>query len=152
MYLQIHESIGHPLELDRILGDERNYAGWSFVRPQDFGTLQYGSKLMNVTFDPGVAGEFASYAFDDCGNPAVREYLIKDGLLLRGLGSLESQARLGLFQATRNKRATETTGSRKRESTTPVTIPPPAPPSADASASEGAPVVMAERSKPEDMT
>ena len=95
MYLQIHESIGHPLELDRILGDERNYAGWSFVRPEDFGTLQYGSRLMNVTFDPGVPGEFASYAFDDCGNRAAREYLIRDGVLLRGLGSLESQARLG---------------------------------------------------------
>ena len=94
--LQIHESIGHPLELDRILGDERNYAGWSFVRPQDFGRLQYGSQLMNVTFDPAVAGEFASYAFDDCGNPATREYLIREGVLLRGLGSLESQARLGL--------------------------------------------------------
>lgn len=96
MLLQIHESIGHPLELDRILGDERNYAGWSFVQPEDFGRLQYGSVLMNVTFDPGVPGEFASYAFDDCGNPATREYLIKDGVLLRGLGSLESQARLGL--------------------------------------------------------
>jgi predicted Zn-dependent protease len=96
MLMQIHESIGHPLELDRILGDERNYAGWSFVTPADFGRLQYGSKHMNVTFDPTVAGQFASYAFDDCGNPAVREYLIKDGLLLRGLGSLESQDRLGL--------------------------------------------------------
>ena len=96
MYLQIHESIGHPLELDRILGDERNYAGWSFVRPDDFGRLQYGSRLLNVTFDPGVAGEFASYAFDDCGNPATREYLIREGVLLRGLGSLESQARLDL--------------------------------------------------------
>jgi predicted Zn-dependent protease len=95
MCMQIHESIGHPLELDRILGDERNYAGWSFVRPEDFGTLQYGSRLMNVTFDPGVAHELASYAFDDCGNPATREYLIKDGVLLRGLGGLESQARLG---------------------------------------------------------
>lgn len=51
---------------------------------------------MNVTFDPTVEGQFASYAFDDCGNPATREYLIKDGLLLRGLGSLESQDRLGL--------------------------------------------------------
>ena len=37
MLLQIHESIGHPLEVDRILGDERNYAGWSFVREADFG-------------------------------------------------------------------------------------------------------------------
>lgn len=94
MYMQIHESIGHPLELDRILGDERNYAGWSFVKPSDFGQLQYGSKLMNVTFDPTVSGEFASYAFDDSGNPATREYLIKDGLLLKGLGSLESQSRM----------------------------------------------------------
>ena len=37
LYLQVHESIGHPLELDRILGDERNYAGWSFVSQDDFG-------------------------------------------------------------------------------------------------------------------
>ncbi len=96
MLLQIHESIGHPLELDRILGDERNYAGWSFIRPDDFGRLQYGSPLMNVSFDPTRAGEFASYAFDDGGATARREWLIKDGMLLRGLGGLESQARLGL--------------------------------------------------------
>lgn len=96
LYLQVHESIGHPLELDRILGDERNYAGWSFVKPSDFGTLQYGSPILNVTFDPGVEGEAASYAFDDIGNKATREYLIKDGILLRGLGSLESQERLKL--------------------------------------------------------
>jgi predicted Zn-dependent protease len=93
MMLQIHESIGHPLELDRILGDERNYAGSSFVKLSDFGTLVYGSPLMNVTFDPTVPGEFAGYAFDDGGMLAQREYLIKEGLLLRGLGSLESQTR-----------------------------------------------------------
>jgi predicted Zn-dependent protease len=93
MLLQIHESIGHPLELDRILGDERNFAGWSFVEPKDFGSLKYGTALMNVTFDPSVPGEYASYAFDDGGNPAKREFLIKDGVLLRALGSLESQAR-----------------------------------------------------------
>jgi predicted Zn-dependent protease len=96
MLLQIHESVGHPLELDRILGDERNYAGWSFVKPEDFGSLRYGTELMNVTFDPTLPGEFASCAYDDGGQPARREYLVKDGLLLRGLGSLESQARLGL--------------------------------------------------------
>jgi predicted Zn-dependent protease len=93
MMLQIHESIGHPLELDRILGDERNYAGSSFVKLSDFGTLVYGSPLMNVTFDPTVPGELAGYAFDDAGMPAAREYLIREGLLLRGLGSLESQTR-----------------------------------------------------------
>ena len=96
MMLQIHESIGHPLELDRILGDERNYAGWSFVQPQDFGRLQYGSALMNVSFDPTHAHEFASYAFDDGGAPAARQLLIRGGVLERGLGSLESQARSGL--------------------------------------------------------
>ncbi|MGV6816407.1 MAG: TldD/PmbA family protein [Thiotrichales bacterium] len=94
--LQIHESIGHPLELDRILGDERNYAGWSFVRPGDFGKLQYGSSLMNITFDPTVPHELASYAFDDGGAIAEKAYLIKDGVLQRGLGGLESQARSGL--------------------------------------------------------
>lgn len=93
MMLQIHESIGHPLELDRILGDERNYAGSSFVKLSDFGKMVYGSPLMNVTFDPTVSGEFASYAFDDAGATAKREYLIKDGILQRGLGSLESQVR-----------------------------------------------------------
>ncbi|NJR63472.1 MAG: TldD/PmbA family protein [Cyanobacteria bacterium CRU_2_1] len=96
MMLQIHESVGHPLELDRILGDERNYAGGSFVKPRDFGHLSYGSKLMNITFNPIIAGEFASYRFDDTGAPATREYLIKEGVLLRGLGSLESQMRLGV--------------------------------------------------------
>lgn len=96
MNLQIHESIGHPLEYDRILGDERNFAGWSFIKPEDFGSYMYGSKLMNVTFDPTVVGEFASYQFDDIGAKATREYLIKDGLLIKGLGSLESQVRIGL--------------------------------------------------------
>ena len=51
---------------------------------------------MNVTFDPTVHGQFASYFADDIGNKATREFLIKDGVLLRGLGSLESQKRLNL--------------------------------------------------------
>lgn len=93
MMLQIHESIGHPLEIDRILGDERNFAGWSFVKLNDIGSLQYGSKLMNVTFDPHVKSQLASYAFDDGGKPATREFLIKDGILVRGLGGAESQVR-----------------------------------------------------------
>ncbi len=96
MILQIHESIGHPLELDRILGDERNYAGTSFVTPDMFGQYQYGSELLNITFDPTVAGELASYAFDDEGTAAEKVYLIKDGKLLAGLGGKISQHRSGL--------------------------------------------------------
>ncbi|MBT3217119.1 MAG: TldD/PmbA family protein [Candidatus Marinimicrobia bacterium] len=96
MMLQIHESVGHALEIDRILGDERNFAGWSFVKLEDFGNLQYGSNLMNITFDPTVSGEFASYGFDDGGLKAEREFIIKDGTLLRGLGGMESQIRSGI--------------------------------------------------------
>ncbi len=96
LYLQVHESIGHPLELDRILGDERNYAGWSFVQLSDFGQLQYGSPLLNVVFDPTVTDEYASYAFDDTGLIASRQYLIKEGVLLRGLGGIDSQKRAGV--------------------------------------------------------
>jgi len=96
MYLQVHESIGHPLELDRILGDERNYAGWSFINLEDFGQLQYGSPLLNVTFDPGLPGEMATYDYDDTGAPAEKIHLIKEGKLLAGIGSLESQQRTGV--------------------------------------------------------
>jgi predicted Zn-dependent protease len=96
MILQIHESIGHPLELDRILGDERNYAGRSFVTLDMFGSYRYGSELLNVTFDPTRPGELASYAFDDEGEPATREEIIRAGILLRPLGGLSSQVRAGL--------------------------------------------------------
>ena len=95
MMLQIHESVGHAIEVDRILGDERNYAGWSFVNLEDFGKLRYGSPLMNITFDPTVSNEFASYGYDDGGLKAEKHYLIKDGILLRGLGGMESQIRSG---------------------------------------------------------
>ncbi|MDJ0974537.1 MAG: TldD/PmbA family protein [Planctomycetota bacterium] len=96
MILQIHESIGHPIELDRILGDERNYAGTSFVTLDMFGSYQYGSELLNVTFDPTRTDELASYGFDDDGMPAEREYVIKEGVLLRPLGGRTSQVRAGV--------------------------------------------------------
>jgi predicted Zn-dependent protease len=83
--LQVHESIGHPLELDRILGDERNYAGTSFVRPEMFGSYRYGSALLNVTFDP-LPGELATYGYDDEGAAAQKIYLIKGGILVSPLG------------------------------------------------------------------
>ena len=96
MVLQIHESIGHPLELDRILGDERNFAGTSFVTPDMFGTYRYGSELLNITFDPTRPEELASYAFDDEGTRAEKTHLIRNGVLERPLGGAISQARAGL--------------------------------------------------------
>ncbi len=96
MMLQIHESIGHPLELDRILGDERNYAGTSFVTLDMLGSYQYGSELLNVTFDPSRVGQFASYAFDDDGLSAQKAHLIENGRLVRALGGGISQARAGV--------------------------------------------------------
>ena len=96
MMLQIHESIGHPLELDRILGDERNFAGGSFVTPDMFGSYQYGSALLNVNYDPSRREQFASYACDDDGTPAERQWIIRAGILERPLGGSLSQARAGL--------------------------------------------------------
>ncbi len=93
MMLQIHESIGHPLELDRILGDERNFAGGSFVTPDMFGSYPYGSELLNVSFDPERQAGFAGYGADDEGTPASRTLLIERGVLMRPLGSALSQAR-----------------------------------------------------------
>ena len=95
MMLQIHESIGHPLELDRILGDERNYAGTSFVSLDMFGRHRYGSPLLNVTFDPGIGEEVASFDFDDDGSRAEKVWLIRDGVLQRPLGGHISQLRAG---------------------------------------------------------
>ena len=104
MMLQIHESIGHPLELDRILGDERNYAGTSFVTLDMFGHHRYGSPLLNVTFDPTVPRELASFDFDDDGSRAEKVWLIRNGVLERPLGGHLSQLRAGIA-GTANSRA-----------------------------------------------
>jgi predicted Zn-dependent protease len=99
MMLQIHESIGHPLELDRILGDERNFAGTSFVTLDMFGHYRYGSELLNVTHDPTRAEQLASFAFDDDGAPAERQFIIERGVLKRPLGGHISVARARALRA-----------------------------------------------------
>ncbi|HYD78764.1 MAG TPA: TldD/PmbA family protein [Paucimonas sp.] len=96
MMLQIHESIGHPLELDRILGDERNFAGTSFVTLDMFGSYRYGSELLNVTYDPTRPEQFASYRWDDDGQAGEKAYIIRNGMLERPLGGAISQARAGM--------------------------------------------------------
>ena len=93
MMLQIHESIGHPLELDRILGDERNYAGTSFVTLDMFGRYRWGSELLDVTVDPTRGEQIATTAFDDEGAPTRRRHVIERGILVRPLGGDVSLAR-----------------------------------------------------------
>jgi TldD protein len=95
MALQVHESVGHPTELDRVYGTEAAYAGTSFLAPSDAGALIYGSELMNVTADATTPGGLGTFAFDDEGVPARREPIVEGGLLHRFLTSRETAALLG---------------------------------------------------------
>jgi TldD protein len=94
--LQVHESVGHALELDRILGNEASYAGTSWVRVEDLGSLRYGSEAMNVTADATNPGGLGSYRWDDEGVEGRRVPLIEGGVLRGFLSSRESAARIGL--------------------------------------------------------
>ena len=78
---QLHESVGHPTELDRIHGTEAAYAGTSFLSPTDLGSLQYGSELMNVTADATLEQGLGSFAVDDEGFPARKEAIVEGGVL-----------------------------------------------------------------------
>ncbi len=82
LWLVIHESIGHATELDRALGLEANFAGTSFVTPDQLGTLQYGSPVVNVVGDRTEPGGLATVGYDDEGVPAMRFDIIKDGVFV----------------------------------------------------------------------
>jgi TldD protein len=94
--LQLHESIGHALELDRILGGELSYAGGSWVGVEDLGSLRYGSRALNVTADATVPGGLGSFGWDDEGVAARSLALIREGRLLTALSGRESAAAAGL--------------------------------------------------------
>jgi TldD protein len=94
--LQVHESVGHAVELDRVLGMEASYAGTSFVTPADLGKLQYGSELMSVTADATLPGGLGSYGWDDEGVAARTEPIVRGGLLTGFLSSRETAAAIGL--------------------------------------------------------
>lgn len=95
MELQVHESVGHPTELDRVYGTEAAYAGTSFLRPGDLGSLRYGSEHMNITADPTTPGGLGTFGFDDEGVPAERQPVVVEGVLCGFLASRETAARLG---------------------------------------------------------
>jgi TldD protein len=94
--LQVHESIGHALELDRILLGEASYAGTSWVGPDDLGSLRYGSDLLHVTADATLPGGLGSFGWDDEGVAAVRADLVEGGVLRGALSNRESAAAVGL--------------------------------------------------------
>jgi TldD protein len=93
--LQVHESVGHPTELDRVYGTEASYAGTSFLKPSDLRSLRYGSEHMNITADATTPGGLGSFAFDDEGVPAARAAVVEGGLLTGFLTSRETAARIG---------------------------------------------------------
>jgi TldD protein len=94
--LQIHESVGHALELDRILLYEASYAGTSWVRSEDLRSLRYGSGELNVTADATIPGGLGSFGWDDEGVAASRYPLIEGGVLRGTLSNRETAAAVGL--------------------------------------------------------
>jgi TldD protein len=93
--LQVHESIGHPIELDRVLGMEAAYAGTSFLQPPDRGNLRYGSDIVNITSDSTLPGALGSFGFDDEGVEAQRSEVITEGIFRRFLSSRETAPEVG---------------------------------------------------------
>jgi TldD protein len=92
--LQIHESIGHPLELDRVFGSERNFSGTSFATPDKLNNLKYACPIVNVVNDSTYPGGLGTFEYDDEGVKANKSYLIKDGLLVGYLSSREYAAKI----------------------------------------------------------
>jgi TldD protein len=80
--LTMHESVGHPTELDRILGWEANMAGRSFIKPSDVGSLRYGSDIVNFTVDNNLAGGVGSWFYDDDGVKCQKFPMVKNGILV----------------------------------------------------------------------
>ena len=95
MELQIHESIGHPIELDRVLGMEEAYAGSSWLSPGDRGTVRYASDLVSITADATLPGGLGTFGYDDEGVPAQRVPIIVDGTFENFLSSRETAGVVG---------------------------------------------------------
>ncbi len=93
--LQIHESCGHPSELDRVLGSEITLAGGSFLQPASLGALRYGSPRVNLTCDSITPGGLGTFGWDDEATMARKSYLVREGLFVDYLSSRETAGELG---------------------------------------------------------
>jgi len=96
MELQIHESIGHAVELDRVLGMEEAYAGSSWVKPGDRGSLRYASDVVSITADASLPGGLGSFGWDDEGVPASHMPIIVDGIFQDFISSRETASVIGV--------------------------------------------------------
>ncbi len=94
--LQVHESVGHAVELDRVLGREASYAGTSFVPPDGIGSLAFGSERVNVTADATTPGGLGSFRWDDEGVEGRPVPIVRDGILVGFLSSRETASEIGL--------------------------------------------------------
>jgi TldD protein len=94
--LQIHESVGHATELDRILGWEAAFAGTSWLDLAQLGSLRFGSELMNITADATIPGALGSFGFDDEGTPAHSVDIVRDGVWVGVLSGRDSAALAGV--------------------------------------------------------
>ena len=103
--LQVHESVGHPIELDRVLGMEEAYAGTSFLRPEDRGKLRYGSDRVTITADATLPGGLGSFGYDDEGVPAQRVAVVQAGLFQNFISSRETAPVIGDRSSTGAMRA-----------------------------------------------
>jgi len=106
--LQVHESIGHPIELDRVLGSEANYAGIRFLTLDKLNHLRYGSELVNAVCDarPEHGPGMGTFAFDDEGVPAQSTDIIRDGQFVGYMTSRETAAAVGQMRSNGTMRAT----------------------------------------------
>lgn len=105
--LQIHESIGHPIELDRVLGSEANYAGMSFLTLDQLGALRYGSEIVNAVCDARIehGPGLGSFAYDDEGVAAQRADIIREGRFVGYMTSRETAAQIGAARSNGTMRA-----------------------------------------------
>lgn len=94
--LQIHESCGHPIELDRVLGQEASYAGTSFLTIDKRGTFQYGSPEVNLVAESLTPGGLGTFGYDDEGVPAQRTQVVEKGIFKNYLMSRETAPLFGL--------------------------------------------------------
>ena len=92
--LQVHESCGHPIELDRVFGTEASFAGTSFLTPDKFRTFRYGSDVVNLTADATSPGGLGTFGWDDEGVPAQRVPIVREGMFCGYLTSRETARQL----------------------------------------------------------